>query len=108
MDAIAIGTCLVIAAASQSHWQAPRITAPVLAMGRHSYEIYLTHEFCVIGLFLLFTKAGSPIHAVPVLFITVIVTASLAGWPVAANYAEPMNHLIRNRWLSNRHLRNAI
>lgn len=104
---LAIGTCLVIAAASQSHWQAPRITAPVLAMGRHSYEIYLTHEFCVIGLFLLFTKAGSPINAIPVLFITVIVAASLVGWLVAANYAEPMNYFIRKRWLTDRSIKKA-
>ena len=104
---LAIGTCLVIAAASQSHWHAPRVVAPLLAMGRHSYEIYLTHEFCVIGLFLFFTKAGSPLHAVPLLFLTVILTASLVGWFVAANYTEPMNRLLRKWLISDRHLRNA-
>ena len=92
---LAIGTCLVIAAASQSHWQAPPALTPLLAMGRHSYEIYLTHEFCVIGLFLLFTRAGSKLQAVPLLFVTVIVISSLVGWLVAAKFAEPTNQRIR-------------
>ncbi len=94
---LALGTALVIAAASQSAWKAPRILAPLLVLGQRSYEIYLTHMFVVMALFTAFLHFGKPMHGVPILFASVIVTAGLLGWAVAVFYAEPMNRLIRHR-----------
>lgn len=97
MSILAIGTCLVIAAAEQSRWKAPTMVHPVLALGRRSYEIYLTHMFVVFAAFDLFLKAGKPMAGVPVFFIAVILTATLLGESVARLYSEPMNRFIRGR-----------
>jgi peptidoglycan/LPS O-acetylase OafA/YrhL len=98
MTILALGACMVIAAAAQSRWQAPRILAPLLQLGRRSYEIYLTHIFIVLGLFTLFLAAGKPLKAVPALFLTVILIASLLGELVARAYSEPLNRWLRKRW----------
>ena len=94
---LAVGVCLVIAAASQSSWRSPRILAPLLVMGQRSYEVYLTHMFAVLALFAIFVHFGKPLAAVPVLFVSAIVLAGLLGWAVAVVYAEPMNRWIRRK-----------
>lgn len=98
MTVLAVGTCMVIAAATQTNWRSPRLFAPLLGLGRRSYEIYLTHMFLVFGLFQLFLLAGKPLKAVPVLFILVILLSGLLGEAVARFYSEPMNQSIRRRW----------
>ena len=97
MTVLALGTCCVIAAASQSRWQAPRVLSPLLILGQRSYEIYLTHMFAVMALFALFLRAGGQVKLVPWLFLASIVTAGSFGWLVARLYAEPMNRWIRRR-----------
>lgn len=94
---LAIGVCLVIAAASQSSWHSPKVLAPLLTIGQRSYEIYLTHMFAVLALFAAFVHFGKPMRGVPILFISAIVAAGLLGWAVSVLYAEPMNRLIRKR-----------
>ena len=94
---LALGVCLVIAAASTSSWRAPRILSPLLFLGQKSYEIYLTHMFAVMALFAAFVHFGKPLRGVPILFALAICIAGLLGWAVSAFYAEPMNHLIRRR-----------
>jgi peptidoglycan/LPS O-acetylase OafA/YrhL len=98
MTILAAGTCMVIAAVTQSGWRAPRFINPLLNLGQRSYEVYLTHMFVVFGLFQLFLLRGKPTSEVPVLFVVVIVTAGLLGDVVARFYSEPMNRLIRKRY----------
>jgi peptidoglycan/LPS O-acetylase OafA/YrhL len=98
MSVIAVATCLLIAAATQSRWKAPRLMAPLLHLGQHSYEIYLTHMFVVFALFSLFQRIGSPMLAVAPLFIAAIIVAALLGQAVARLYSEPLNAAIRTRW----------
>ena len=98
---LAMGVCLVAASASQTSWRAPRILSPLLAMGRHSYEIYLTHMFAVLALFAIFVRVGKPLRGVPALFLLAIVAAALLGWAVAALYSEPINRVLRERWNDN-------
>ena len=43
MTILALGTCMFIAATAQAQWKSPRILAPLLGLGKHSYEVYLTH-----------------------------------------------------------------
>jgi peptidoglycan/LPS O-acetylase OafA/YrhL len=95
MTVVAVGTCLTVAAAVESAWRAPWMLRPLLGMGRRSYEIYLTHMFVVVAGFGLFTRLGSPLRGVPLLFAAVIVLASLLGWLVAVTYSEPMNRWLR-------------
>lgn len=94
---LALGTCLVILAATQSSWRAPRLLSPLLILGLKSYEIYLTHVFVVIAFFAIFVKLGKPLHLVPLLFIAAIVSAGILGWLVSVFYSEPMNRLIRSK-----------
>lgn len=89
MTVVAIGTCLVIAAASQSHWRAPRVLWPLTRIGQHSYEIYLTHMFVV---FALFATLPGP---VVLLFVATIAGAALLGEGVARFYSEPLNARLR-------------
>jgi peptidoglycan/LPS O-acetylase OafA/YrhL len=98
MTILAIGSCMIIVAAAQTQWKAPRLSAPLLSVGRRSYEIYLTHEFIVVAFFTLFLRYGKPMRAVPVLFLAVIVAAALLGNLVARSYSEPMNRYLRKRW----------
>jgi peptidoglycan/LPS O-acetylase OafA/YrhL len=98
MTIVALGTCMVIIAATQTHWRSPRVFTPFLLLGQRSYEVYLTHMFVVFGFFHLFLWTGKPMMAVPGLFITVIFFAVLLGELVARFYSEPMNRWLRNRW----------
>lgn len=97
MTVLSVGTCLVIIAATQSSWRAPRLLSPILILGRKSYEIYLTHVFVVIAFFAIFVKLGKPLPLVPLLFLAVIASAGVLGWLVSAFYSEPMNRLIRGK-----------
>lgn len=97
MTVLAVGTCMIIAAAAQTQWSSPRLLSPLIMLGQRSYEVYLTHMFVVFALFALFNAAGRPLAAVPVLFIAVIVVSGLLGALAARYYSEPMNRLIRQR-----------
>ena len=57
MTILAVGTCLLIAVSAETQWRGPRILAPILWLGRRSYEVYLTHMFLVIAIFGLFVVA---------------------------------------------------
>jgi peptidoglycan/LPS O-acetylase OafA/YrhL len=99
MTVLALGSCMLIAAAAQTNWKSPRILGPLLQLGRRSYEVYLTHLFVVFALFHLFLFAGKPIPAIPVLFLATILFAGFFGELVARYYSEPLNRAIRSRWL---------
>jgi peptidoglycan/LPS O-acetylase OafA/YrhL len=101
MTLLAVGSCMLIAAASQSSWRSPRILGPVLRLGQRSYEVYLTHMFIVFALFHVFLLAGKPMYGVPFLFMAAIVLAALFGELVARAYSEPLNRMIRSRWHAN-------
>jgi peptidoglycan/LPS O-acetylase OafA/YrhL len=97
MTVLAIGTCLVMIAASQSQWRAPRVISPLLDLGQRSYEVYLTHMFIVVALFRLFAGFGEPRLAVPLLFVAAAVLSTWLGDGIARLYSEPMNRMIRQR-----------
>jgi peptidoglycan/LPS O-acetylase OafA/YrhL len=98
MTILAIGSCMIIAAAAATRWKSPRLILPLITLGRRSYEVYLTHMFVVFALFGLFKSAGLPLGAVPALFIGVILISGLLGELVARFYSEPMNRRIRRRF----------
>jgi peptidoglycan/LPS O-acetylase OafA/YrhL len=95
---LAIGTCLVIIAAAQTHWKSPPALASVVRLGQRSYEVYLTHMFVVFAFFDLFVWMGKPMKMVPALFVLTVIVAFLLGELVASLYSEPMNRLLRRRW----------
>jgi peptidoglycan/LPS O-acetylase OafA/YrhL len=102
MTIIALGTCMTMIAAAQTQWKGPRLLAPLLRLGQCSYEVYLTHMFVVFALFAVFVKYGSPIWAVPLLFIATIAVAGGVGGIIARFFSEPFNRTLRKRWSNER------
>jgi peptidoglycan/LPS O-acetylase OafA/YrhL len=98
MTLVALGTCLLLIAAARTPWRSPRLLAPLLGLGQHSYEIYLTHMFVVFALFDAYLATDKPAHSTPLLFVGVIVLAAILGSAVARFYSEPMNRWLRRRW----------
>ena len=98
MTVLAVGTCMVIAAAAESQWRSPLIFAPLRLLGQRSYEVYLTHMFVVFGLFSIFLGTGKPLRGVPILFVAVIAASGVVGELVARYYSEPMNRWLRERF----------
>lgn len=94
---IGLGTCMFIAATTQTQWRSPRILTPILKIGQYSYEVYLTHMFVVFGLFGLFLDIGKPMRLVPVVFTATILIAGFLGGAVAHIYSEPMNRYLREK-----------
>jgi peptidoglycan/LPS O-acetylase OafA/YrhL len=101
MTVLGVGTCMFIAATAQTRWRSPGVLAPLLKIGRYSYEVYLTHMFVVFGLFGLFLSAGQRMSLVPVLFVATTLVAGLLGGAVSGLYSEPMNRFLRGRSRSN-------
>jgi peptidoglycan/LPS O-acetylase OafA/YrhL len=98
MTVLAVGTCMIAAASARTRWTSPRVVVPLMRLGARRSEVYLTHMFVVFALYDWFRAAGSPLPAVPVLFIGVILAAGLVGELVARFYSDPMNRLLRARW----------
>jgi peptidoglycan/LPS O-acetylase OafA/YrhL len=98
MTLLAVASCMTILGAASIQWKSPVLLLPLVALGRRSYEIYLTHMFVVFALFDLFVAAGKPRAAVPVLFIAVIMISSALGVGVARFFSEPVNHALRRTW----------
>jgi peptidoglycan/LPS O-acetylase OafA/YrhL len=90
---LAIGTCLVLFASVLRGCTGSRWTAPLRWFGRHSYEVYLTHEFVVVwGTALLGKTKRGPL-ALWALGM-VLLTAPL-GWLAAKYFSEPLNRRLR-------------
>ncbi len=98
MTLVGLGASLVIAAAAQTGWRAPRVLSPLLAYGRRSYEIYLTHMFVVFACFNWFVARRASLHLVPVLFLATILLAGLLGELVGRFFSEPANRWLRSRF----------
>ncbi len=98
MSIVAVGTCMVAAAAAQTGWQGPRWMIPIFRLGQRSYEVYLTHMFVVFALLALFVQAGKPMRAVPLFFTAAILLSGMLGAAVARFYSEPMNRRLRKRF----------
>ena len=97
MSLIALGTCMVIAASTQTKWKSPRFLAPLLNMGQYSYEIYLTHMFVIFVFFDLFVYLGKRMSMVAPFFLNAIVFSAILGIIVSRTYSEPMNRILRRR-----------
>jgi peptidoglycan/LPS O-acetylase OafA/YrhL len=89
-----LGVCLVmLATVSRGAGGGGWVTAPVRWFGRHSYEVYLTHEFLVI----LGVEAYLRWHVGRPGGWTVAILLATAplGWAVARWFSEPMNRWLR-------------
>lgn len=66
---------------------------PVRWFGRHSYEVYLSHEFAVIAVLTVFAK----IHRGPTSawIVAVLASSAVLGLILARFFSEPMNRALR-------------
>jgi peptidoglycan/LPS O-acetylase OafA/YrhL len=87
------GACLVMFGTVLRPARGSLWTAPIRWFGRHSYEIYLTHEFVVIGISLLFLKLHRGSMALWVCLI--LAAAALVGFLVTHFISEPGNRAFR-------------
>ncbi len=88
-----IGACCVMLATVLRGRPGSRWTASFRWFGRHSYEVYLTHEFVVVWgtTLLLRVHRGQPwLWCVGILACT-----APLGWAVARWFSEPMNRALR-------------
>ena len=118
---LAIATCLIMAASVLRGQPGRRLTAPIRWLGRHSYELYLTHSFFVVTGAIAFHRlhqaaalsgapAGTPAAthqhlaalltaqtvAVLCLWSALIFVASIALAALTARFfTEPANRLLR-------------
>jgi peptidoglycan/LPS O-acetylase OafA/YrhL len=92
---LAAGTCLVMVASVLRGRKARGWTFPLRWFGRHSYEVYLTHEFCLIWGIALYARLN---RGRQVLWIVVLILlTALLGALVAKCYSEPLNRILRGR-----------
>ncbi|HEU5021832.1 MAG TPA: acyltransferase [Bryobacteraceae bacterium] len=88
-----IGACLVIAATTLTGMRGSRLTAPIRWMGRHSYEIYLTHELIVVWGCMLYARYRPGAQLLWVAVIALL--AMLPGAALARWFSEPLNKRLR-------------
>lgn len=66
-------------------------------MGKHSYEIYLSHMFIVFGGVSIFESVNNSNDAsIYLLYASVLILASIADKLLARFYPDPLNKYIRN------------
>jgi peptidoglycan/LPS O-acetylase OafA/YrhL len=78
--------------------QGSPLTAPLRWFGRHSYEVYLSHEFIVIAgveLFAHLYPHGAPRPIVAAFVIGILALTAPLGWALAKFFSEPMNRKLR-------------
>ena len=75
---------------------------PLRAIGRQSYEIYLTHMFVIFGFFrafeALFGKRAPYQEIYPVSYVIMLVLSVLLGYGVCRWFSEPANRALRARF----------
>jgi peptidoglycan/LPS O-acetylase OafA/YrhL len=79
-----------------------RSTAFLRWFGRNSYEVYLTHMFVIWPMLILFLHFHLNINAAPWLFLATTIFTGVLGYAIAQFYSEPINQLLRTRFLPKR------
>lgn len=97
---LSLGACMVIFGLVARNRAGSAWTAPVRWLGRLSYEVYLTHEFFVIGIMLLALRIGHSTgkglgRGMVVWSVLTLLLSSVFGWLIATYFSEPMNRRLR-------------
>jgi peptidoglycan/LPS O-acetylase OafA/YrhL len=90
---LALGACLVMVGSVVRGQAGGRWMAPIRWFGRHSYEVYLTHEFIVVWGTMLYVKVRR--GPLSLWFFGILLLTAPLGWVVAKYFSEPMNRRLR-------------
>jgi len=90
---LALGACLVMVGSVVRGRAGSRWTAPIRWFGRHSYEVYLTHEFIVVWGTMLYVKVRR--GPLSLWFLGILLLTAPLGWVAARYFSEPMNRRLR-------------
>jgi peptidoglycan/LPS O-acetylase OafA/YrhL len=95
---LALSVCLVMAAVTLRRKRGSRWSAPLRWFGRHSYELYLSHEFLIIAGVALYARLY-PHHAsrsIVAIFVVAMLLATVPlAWALARWFTEPANRWLR-------------
>jgi peptidoglycan/LPS O-acetylase OafA/YrhL len=95
---LAAGTCLVIGPSVLLGTCGGPLTAPIRWFGRHSYEVYMTHEFVVVWGTQLYAKLQ--IGALAIWVVAIVLLCAPLGAVVAKYFSEPLNRRLRGSPMS--------
>ncbi len=95
---LALSVCIVMAAVTLRRKRGSRWSAPLRWFGRHSYELYLSHEFIILAGVALYTRFYPHEHSRGM--VAMFVVAMLLGtvplaWALARFFTEPANRRLR-------------
>ncbi|MBS2024222.1 MAG: acyltransferase [Deltaproteobacteria bacterium] len=101
VSVLELGTALTLIAAAQLPSQTwfLKLTGPLRALGRASYEIYLTHMFVVFSAVRLAPADFKTSQWVPLGYVAVVLASAALGLLVARVYSERLNRTLRQRYL---------
>lgn len=90
---LALGACLVMLGSVVRGKAGSWWTAPIRWFGRHSYEVYMTHEFVVVWGTMFYIKLRR--GPLTLWFVGILLLSAPLGWVVARYFSEPMNRRLR-------------
>lgn len=96
---LAVGACLIMMPTTLAARPGGVIGAPLRWLGRHSYEVYLTHEFLIIWGTMLHVRW--PVLPLGMWFALSVAVSAAVGAAVARWFTEPLR-----LWCLGRNLRN--
>ena len=97
---LTLGTCMVMLATVGRNRPGRAWSAPLRWFGRHSYEVYLTHEFVVVWITMLALHVGKTTgrgfhHGLLAWIGLMLLLSAPLGWTVARFFSEPLNRRLR-------------
>jgi peptidoglycan/LPS O-acetylase OafA/YrhL len=90
-----LGTCCILIATALGRRNGSPLTAPLRWFGRHSYEVYLTHEFLVVPSIALFARIQR--GPLSLWVVATVLACGALGALVARSFSEPINRSLRAR-----------
>ena len=93
--ALALGTCLLMLAIAQENNVGRWPTGSLRWLGRHSYEVYLTHCFVMMWGIQIYLMMGLSRRWGPTWYVIMFLCSVFLGWVVARWYSEPINRRLR-------------